>query len=270
MAAGDTQFRGDIAAIYERLLVPLLFDAYALDMAARMARFAPRRVLETAAGTGAVTARLVAALGADARITATDLNAPMLGVARGKIADPRISWQQADALTLPFADATFDAVVCQFGVMFFPDKLRAYREAHRVLAPGGHFLFNVWAGIADNEFAQVETDALAPLFPASPPRFLVRTPHGYHDEAAIRGTLAAAGFTNIAAESVVHTSRAASARDVALAYCQGTPVRNEIEQQEPTRLAEATQAAERALVARFGSGAIEGRIRALVFSCARS
>ncbi|MBS0388950.1 MAG: methyltransferase domain-containing protein [Proteobacteria bacterium] len=268
MGAGDTQFRGNIAAIYERLLVPLLFEPYAADLASRATRFAPRRLLETAAGTGAVTARLAAALDAGARITATDLNEPMLEVARAQHADPRISWRQADAQALPFSDAGFDAVVCQFGAMFFPDKLRAYREARRVLAPGGHFHFNVWNDIADNEFAQEVTAALAPLFPSAPPRFLARTPHGYHDAAAIRTTLAAAGFAQCTVDVVEHISRAASARDVAVAYCQGTPVRNEIEQQDGARLEEATQAAEHALRSRFGSGTIEGRISALVFCCA--
>lgn len=269
MGAGDTQFRADIAAIYERLLVPLLFDPYACDLAARAARLQPRRVLETAAGTGAVTRALAAVLGAGTQLTATDLNEPMLGVARDSIRDPRIHWQQADALSLPFADASFDAVVCQFGVMFFPDKLRGFREAHRVLAPGGHFLFNVWTGIADNEFAHTVTGALATLFPDAPPQFMARVPHGYHDAEEIRATLAAAGFTGVTVEVVEQVSRAASARDAAVAYCQGTPIRNEIEQRDAARLEEATQAAERALARRYGSGAIEGRIRALVCCCAR-
>ncbi len=100
------------------------------------------------------------------------------GIASG---DGRIEWRQADALALPFADQSFDAVTCQFGAMFFPDKVQGYKEARRVLRPGGHFFFNVWGPIADNEFADTVTDALAVLFPHDPPRFMARTPHGYHD-----------------------------------------------------------------------------------------
>jgi ubiquinone/menaquinone biosynthesis C-methylase UbiE len=269
MGAGDAQFLADIAAIYERLLVPLLFEGYAADLARRTATLKPRRVLETAAGTGAVTRALATALDPSAQLTATDLNEPMLGIARGRMADARVHWQQADALSLPFADASFDAVVCQFGVMFFPDKLRGFSEARRVLAKGGHFLFNVWTGIADNDFALTVTEALAPLFPESPPQFMARVPHGYHDATEIRSTLAMAGFARVSVEKVERLSRAASARDAAVAYCQGTPIRNEIEQRHASRLEEATRVAESALAARCGSGAIEGRISALVFCCER-
>ena len=169
--------------------------------------------------------------------TATDLNQPMLdhAAARQRV-DGRIAWQQADALALPFGDRAFDIVACQFGVMFFPDKVQGYREARRVLRPGGRFLFNVWDRIAENVFADVVTEALASVFPHDPPRFMARTPHGHHDVGKIREELAAAGFASIAVETVDGTSRAASARDVAIAYCQGTPLRNEIEARDPTDL----------------------------------
>ncbi|HEV2956964.1 MAG TPA: methyltransferase domain-containing protein, partial [Xanthobacteraceae bacterium] len=163
-------------------------------------------------------------------------------------------------------DRSFDVVVCQFGVMFFPDRVRGYAEARRVLKPGGRFLFNVWDRIADNEFAEVVTDALATLFPADPPRFMARTPHGYHDVAKIRADLAASGFASIAVETLERASKAPSPRDVAIAICQGTPLRNEIEALDPAGLERATQAAADALAARFGSGAVEGRIQAHVIT----
>ena len=161
--------------------------------------------------------------------------------------DGRIAWRQADALALPFQDQAFDIVACQFGVMFFPDKVQGYKEARRVLRTDGRFLFNVWDRISENVFAQVVTEALAGLFPLDPPCFMARTPHGHHDVEKIRGELTTAGFISISVEIVDGTSRAASPRDVAIAYCQGTPLRNEIEARDPTRLEDATRAAEEAL-----------------------
>lgn len=270
MAHSDKLFAGSIPELYDRLLVPLIFDPYACDLAERLAKTGPRNVLEIAAGTGALTRKIASSLPAATRIVATDLNQPMLDYAMARQpGDREIAWRQADAATLPFEDAMFDAVVCQFGAMFFPDKTHAYREVRRVLRPGGHFLFSVWDEIAENEFADVVTQALARLFPDDPPRFLARTPHGYHDTDRIRGDLAAAGFAAISIETVVFMSKAARAVDPAIAYCHGTPLRSEIEARRPDGLEDATAAAAEALEASFGSGPIEGRISAHVITAAR-
>jgi SAM-dependent methyltransferase len=226
-------------------------------------------VLETAAGTGVLTRAIVSRLPAEARITATDLNQPMLDHAAALLTDDRIAWRQADALALPFEKQSFDAVVCQFGVMFFPDRVRAYREVRRVLKPEGRFFFNVWDRISENEFADVVTESLIALFPTDPPRFLARTPHGYHAVEQIRDDLKAAGFGEVAVDAVDGRSRAASPRDPAIAYCQGTPLRNEIEARDAARLDQATDRAADALARQFGNGAIEGRIRAFVITAAR-
>ena len=261
----DTAFTGSVAQFYERHMVPLIFEPYAADLARRVARAAPRRVLEIAAGTGVVTRRLATTLPASCDVVATDLNPAMIEeAARIGTARP-VEWRQVDAMQLPFADASFDAVVCQFGVMFFPDRPRAFAEARRVLRAGGLFAFSAWGPIEDNEFADAVTDAVGTLFPHDPPRFLARTPHGYHDAARIAQDVAAAGFTNPPEiEEVAFTSRAASPALAALAYCHGTPLRGEIETREPGGLARATQAAEAELARRFGDAAIEGRIEALV------
>jgi ubiquinone/menaquinone biosynthesis C-methylase UbiE len=154
----------------------------ALDLAERLAKTEPEDVLETAAGTGVLTRAIASRVSVRTRIVATDLNQPMLDHAKARMSPHgRIEWRQADALDLPFADQSFDVVACQFGVMFFPDKLQGYREARRVLKAGGRFFFNVWDRISENEFANVVTEALGALFPHDPPRFMARIPHGYHD-----------------------------------------------------------------------------------------
>jgi ubiquinone/menaquinone biosynthesis C-methylase UbiE len=270
MTTTDKVFAGSIPEIYDRLLVPLIFETYARDLAARVTRVAPGNVLETAAGTGVLTRAMASQLPAGASITVTDLNAPMLDRAMSRLsADNRISWRQADALELPFVDQSFDAVVCQFGVMFFPDKVAGYREARRVLKPDGNFFFNVWDKIANNEFADVITQALAGVFPHDPPRFMARTPHGYHDVERIREELTTAGFARISVEMVEGKSVAPSPREPAIAFCQGTPLRNEIVERDASRLEDATNKAAQALADRFGTGTIEGRIRAYVIHALR-
>jgi ubiquinone/menaquinone biosynthesis C-methylase UbiE len=267
VATVDKVFAGSIPEFYERFMVPLIFEPYARDLAARLAKINPHVVLETAAGTGVVTRALAAALPAETRLTITDLNQPMLDHAKSRQpADSRIAWKQADALALPFEDRSFDAVACQFGAMFFPDKVQGYKEARRVLKPGGHFFFSVWDRIEENDFADVITQELAAVFPNDPPRFLARTPHGYHDEKQIREDVKAAGFTNISINAVDARSKAASPRNPAVAYCEGTPLRSEIEARGAPGLQEATNKAADAMARRFGTGAVDGRIRALVIS----
>jgi hypothetical protein len=183
-------------------------------------------------------------------------------------ADNRISWRKADALALPFEDAAFDLVCCQFGVMFFPDRQSGYREAKRVLKPGGHFLFNVWDRIEENVFANDVTNALAEVFPSDPPRFLARTPHGYHDAALIHSELEKAGFSSVVIETRADQSRASSPRHPAVAYCQGTPLRNEIEARDADKLEAATNYAASKIANRHGSGEVAAKIQAHVIVAA--
>jgi SAM-dependent methyltransferase len=193
-------------------------------------------------------------------IVATDLNPAMIEQARSEGTRRPVEWKQADAMALPFEDGAFDCVVCQFGVMFFPDKVHAFSEARRVLSPGGLFLFNVWDRIEDNDFADVVLHALARLFPNDPPRFMARTPHGYHDKRAVDRDVRAAGFTNPNIETVAARSVAPNPLDVAVAYCQGTPWRGEIEARGSVE--EATRVSAQAIEERFGSGRVDGKIQA--------
>lgn len=263
--SADKLFAGSIPEIYDTHLVPLIFEPYAADMARRVVALRPQGVLETAAGTGVVTRAMATLLPPDVGIVATDLNPPMLQRAAAVGTARAVEWRPADAQELPFADDSFDVVVCQFGAMFFPDRPRAFREARRVLRRSGAFLFNVWDRIEENFFADTITRTLAGLFASDPPRFLARIPHGYHDPEAIARDLAAAGFTSAPRiETIAAVSRATSAHIPALAYCQGTPLSNEIEARSGATLADATRACEQAIAERFGSAAVEAKIQAHV------
>jgi SAM-dependent methyltransferase len=265
MSGTDSVFAGSVPRIYETYLVPLLFTPYAADVANRLAARSLSRVLEIAAGTGVVTRTLASALGADVSIVATDLNPAMLEQAAAVGTARAVEWRPADAMQLPFADASFDAVVCQFGTMFFPDKAKAFSEARRVLRAGGVFVFSVWDRIEENELADVVTTALAAMFPDDPPRFLARTPHGYHDRDVIQRDLSAGGFRQPArVATVAARSIADSPRVPAIAYCQGTPLRNEIEARSGAGLDAATTVAAQAIARRFGPGTVDGKIQAHV------
>jgi SAM-dependent methyltransferase len=261
----DKVFSGSIPKLYEEYLVPLIFEPYAADLTNRLALRPLARVLEIAAGTGVVTRRLASVLPESVAIVATDLNQAMLDLASEVGTKRPVEWRQADAMQLPFESGTFDAVVCQFGAMFFPERAKAFSEARRVLRSGGVFMFNVWDRIEESEFADTVTKALESLFPEDPPRFLARTPHGYCDLATIERDLKHGGFlASPHISTIAARSQAASPRIPAIAYCQGTPLRNEIEARDKSRLGEATDIAAAAIAQRFGPGPVDGRIQAHV------
>jgi ubiquinone/menaquinone biosynthesis C-methylase UbiE len=269
----DKVFAGSIPKLYDEFLVPLIFEPYAKnlakDLALRLASRKLTRVLEVAAGTGVVTRHLAAVLPADVAIVATDLNQPMLDLAVARGTARPVEWRQADAMQLPFPDQSFDALVCQFGVMFFPDRAKAFAEARRVLKQGGLLWFNVWDRIEENDFARIVQDSLAATFPDDPPRFMARTPHGYHDIDTIRLDLRQGGFASAPViETVAARSVANTARIPAMAYCQGTPWRNEIEARNKSLLGEATERAASAIAEQFGHGRVDGKIQAHIVAVA--
>jgi len=266
----DKEFVGSIPEIYDTYLVPLIFEYYAQDLADRVGALKPKSVLETAAGSGVVARAMVSVLPPRAQYVVTDLNQPMLDHAESQQdSDSRISWRQADALNLPFDDASFEVVVCQFGVMFYPDRIIGYSEAYRVLKPRGKLIFNVWDRIEMNEFAHIVTAVAATVFPDDPPRFLPRTPHGYHDASLIKEELHGVGFTEVSFESLDATSSAPSPRHPAIAYCQGTPLRNEIEERNVDLLNHVTNCAAEAISARYGAGPVAAKIRGHIITAVR-
>ncbi|NKL37000.1 methyltransferase domain-containing protein [Rhizobium leguminosarum bv. viciae] len=247
-------FQEGVADLYETLLVPILFEPYASEMAIVAERSKPGSVLEVAAGTGALTRALRTRLDPATEIVATDLSQAMIDVGASSLTLSRTHWMHADAQDLPFAPSMFDLVVSQFGVMFFPDKLRAYGEAKRVLRSGGRFLFSTWDSIEANDFARCVDECLGSLFPSDPPDFFRCLPYSYFDPDPIKAQLTSAGFDAVSCDRVALTSVAATARDVAAAFCQGTPLKGEIERRAPEeRMSEiVVQVAER-VESRYGA-----------------
>ena len=238
-------------------------------LAKRVAALRPDRILETAAGTGIVTAAPARALPAS-EIVATDISAPMLALASRRLLGTTVRFESADAQELPFPAASFDAVVCQFGAMFFPDRVLAYREALRVLRPGGRFLFNVWDRTEANPVPHIVHSSVSSLFSDDPPTFLTRVPFGYFEERGIKEDLHAAGFDEISVERLARRSTVAAAADAAIGFCHGTPLRDEIEQRDPSRLEEATEVATEALrAAGYDTGA-DSPLSALVIEAVRA
>jgi ubiquinone/menaquinone biosynthesis C-methylase UbiE len=268
MPATDTVFAGSIPGLYDRYMVPLIFAPYAGLVAERARALEPGQILETAAGTGVVTEALHRAL-PDAQIVATDLNPAMLDVAAARIRSARVVFQPADAQALPFQDSSFDLVVCQFGIMFVPDKVKANAEARRVLRDAGRYLLVIWDRVERNLATRIAGEAVANLFPEDAGSFYERLPFRYHDPAQIEHDLIAAGFDDIEFETIELRSRAPSAREAAIGLCQGTPMRAEIEKRGPDALERATEAAAEALAQFEGPDGFDAPMSAHVVTAIR-
>ncbi len=263
--SSPTAFTGSVPTNYHTHLGPLLFEPYAKDLAARLARASPTRILELACGTGISTRAILAASLPSATLSATDLNSAMLEIAKGVIAtDRRATFNAVDACSLPYADASFDAIGCQFGVMFFADKVRAMREARRVLAPSGRYTFSVWDSLADNPIPRTVHETLATLFPTNPPPFIAQTPYGWSDPAEIERVVRTGGFTRIEIEPMTFESIAPSADDAARGWVEGTPVFAALQERGVTDFTPIRAAVALALRERFGNTPCRSTMRALV------
>ena len=264
------QFSGSIPAAYDRYLGSMLFQPYAEDLAARLQIAKNGSVLELACGTGILTRALRTGLPSTVKLTATDLNEPMFRHAAAKFRkDEAVEWLQADACSLPFGDRMFDAVVCQFGIMFVPDKALAAREAHRVLKPGGLFLFNVWDAMEHNQLGQLTHQTIASYFDKDPPDFY-EIPFGYHDQDEIKRVLKEAGFHEIKVEVVDRVGAASEAEDAATGLVHGNPVGVAIAERDPSLLPVITKAVARAIADRFGETDIRAPMRAIVVQAVKN
>jgi ubiquinone/menaquinone biosynthesis C-methylase UbiE len=258
-------FVGSIPATYHRYLGPLIFEDYAADLTRRLAPRPNERILELACGTGIVTRRIAATLPQGATLAATDLNEAMLQVSREMVgSNPRITFSQADACNIPFPDASFDALAAQFGVMFFPDKVKAMQEARRVLRPGGRYVFNVWDSLEHNPIPRTVHETIAAKFPANPPSFLKAAPYGYSDRAELERVCRAAGFTKVKFEAVEFPSVAPTAEDAARGFVEGTPLLVALQERGVTDPAPFRAAAAEALAAKFGARPCKTTMRAVV------
>jgi len=264
----ERRFVGSVPASYDRLMVPLIFQPYADELARRVRQLQPQRILETAAGTGVVTQSLHEAV-PDAEIVATDLNPPMLEVAQGRIKSGNVRFQQADAQDLPFDDDSFDLVVCQFGAMFFPDRVRGHSEARRVLRNGGHYLLVIWDEIEANPVSNASQEALIELFPDNPPLFLREGPFSYSDAEAIERDLRAAGFSQVEIDTVEKRSRGRTAHDAATALCYGTPMGVEVEDREHGTLDRAFAIVEAKLRAMEGPEGVDAPMSAHIVTATK-
>lgn len=263
-AARDAAYVGAIPAHYHHGIGPFLFEPYALHTAERIRQLGPRRVLETACGTGIVTRRLREALPSGALLIASDLNEPMIAVAKQTLpASANVEWVKADMTRLGFVDGQFDALVCQFGLMFVPDKLAALREARRVLARQGTLLLTTWASLAHNPVVELAQDTLGKLIPLAPPRYYERAPFGYGDRDTLVSWLQQAGFRDVGAELVEKQGFSPSPRDVAVGLIEGYPIADELRARSPELLPEAVDAVERAIRTAYGEP-VRARITALV------
>lgn len=262
-------FQATYAELYDRHLVPLLFAPYARILAQRAKDLAPSSILEIAAGTGVVTRQLAQLLPPTVRIIATDVNQPMIDQATHKRWARNVTWQQADAIQLPFPDQIFDLVVCQFGAMFFPDKLASFREVARVLRPQSVYLLVVWGDWNEMERAPLAIAArVVGNILQCDPGLLVNPP--YHDEVDIRRDLKAATFGRVEVELMEQPAVAASAREAAFATVSASLIRTVVERMQPERLHESIDAVERAFIAQFGTGVINGATNALVITATKS
>ena len=269
MPVNNAAFVGSIPENYDRHLGPVLFDPYAQDLAARVNVAEGGSALELACGTGIATRRLRDRLGPSVKLIATDLNEAMMNYAAQKFpAGEDVEWKQADATELPFADQSFDAVVCQFGLMFFPDKPRAVAEVHRVLKPGGSFVFNVWDRIELNDLAQAAHATILKFFPENPPDFY-DVPFSFHDAQAIRSLVAGTGFREIDLQVIPKTATSQSARDVAHGLIHGNPVINAMNERDESKGPQVEASLAAAIAAQFGDSPVTARLQAIVCTAVR-
>lgn len=220
----STPFAGTVPANYDRYLGPLLFEPYALDMIERLPKGKLKKVLELACGTGRVTRHLASLIGENGQLVATDINPGMLALARTRISHKKIKWQEVDAQCLPFEDEDFDHVICQFGVMFFPEKQQSFTEVYRVLQKGGKYLFNVWDEMLYNPRSSIVKKVLDDMFGDEAPDFMKKGPYSFFDKGEIRNMLYSAGFQNVKIDTVKKTAVYASPDDVIIGFVEGSPL----------------------------------------------
>jgi ubiquinone/menaquinone biosynthesis C-methylase UbiE len=255
-------FAGSVPQNYDKYLGPVLFEPYALDLVNRVS--GARNILEIACGTGRVTRHLVNTLPAGGKLVATDLNADMLNVARPVISDARIEWKVVDAQELPFADNSFDHVICQFGVMFFPDKAKAMEETYRVLQPGGRYIFNVWDALEFNPRSAIIKTVMDELMGADAPDFLKKGPFSWFDKEEIASLMERSGFKNIHLDIVRKSAYFETPDDLVNGFVKGSPLSSYLAEQTGELQQKIVTGLQQRIRSEFGDGRLESPMQAIV------
>jgi ubiquinone/menaquinone biosynthesis C-methylase UbiE len=251
--------------MYERYLGPYIFEPYAEDIVSRIPSTDIHTALEVACGTGRVTGKLRKALPGGCRLVASDLNPDMIAEAQKHIPDNEIEWLAADAQSLPFVDNYFDLLVCQFGLMFVPNKPLAVSEAFRVLKPGGTLLLSTWDKLENNPAMFLAHQTVASFFPADPPMFF-HVPFSLFDMGMLESLCKDAGFSNIATNLVKKTGMSPSAGETVTGMIDGSAVANAINERDATIMPVIKQTLETALAKAFGNAPMASPLQAWVLT----
>jgi len=259
-------FTSSVATLYDEILGPAFFEPYAIETTNRVAALNPQKVLETACGTGRVTNHLRKVLSKSATLIATDISNDMLAVAEKKLSAIKdISWQQADAMNLPFDDESFDAVVCQFGAMFFADRKKGFIEAMRVLKNGGAFIFSVWDKLEFNPVTAASRQILKDFFEGNPPKSM-NMAFSMTDKNDIANQLTETGFTNIKIETVNKVCIAESAEGLAKAIIDGSTNSDYIKERDANAAPFLKKKIAKAISEKFGDHPVKGTMQAIIIA----
>jgi ubiquinone/menaquinone biosynthesis C-methylase UbiE len=262
-SARPFDFSGSIPAHYDEFLGPMFFEPYAIEVSGRIDPSSVHVALELASGTGRVTHHLQKVLSPAAKLIASDISEDMLSVAKEKLNTKAIEWREIDAQELPFEDNSLDLVVCCFGYMFVPDKLKAFAEAYRVLRPGGMLLFTSWDKLEENYASNAYRTIVKKYLPAPLPASY-SLPFSMSDEQEIRQLLQQAGFSKITVEKVSKTAVSPTAREAAEGLTQGGAIYNELMSRNPAWVEEIKESLEINLKENFGEAPMEAPMRALI------
>lgn len=258
-------FNGSVPEVYETVLGNFIFEPFAVDIVNRISNKNAFNVLELAAGTGRVTKHLIHAFSPNAKIVASDISLPMMEKAKLVVSSQNLTWQQVDIADIPFSEGSFDVIVCQFGVMFLQDKLRAFSEIRRVLKLGGQLLFSTWACIEENPIWKISNQVATKFFGPAPAAIQKSGPFSICNAVDAEAQLHDAGFIHTKVEKQRITSSISSASLAAKGFIHGLPLKDIIIKQNPEILSQIQEEMENSFADHFGNNPLTASFTAFVF-----